>query len=302
MPTATDILLGFILPAILVGVAMVIGWWPKRDGRWIGAIEFSVAFALAACSIAGAPRWPPGTGDASSWLVWFTIPIGLLGFLDALLRPPTWFRALLLFILVRIGAGLLIAPTIQNSGTQALSTLWSMNVWIDCMAAAAVIFWVSLETLAGRVSGVTIPLLLFLTFGAAAAIFGLSDNAKQSEEAAALSGLALAVVILARPLRISADRGMVLAAFVPLVGMLTFVHVYSYTEPPPTSVALLLLAPLLGWCGELPAVKGMGAGKQWAIKLIPVLLLLAAAIGITARQFLQSSDAAAKQSSQQQDF
>jgi hypothetical protein len=301
LPTPKEILLDFVLPAILTGVALLVGWFPRRNGRWIGAIAFSAGFALADCQIAGTPHWPPGTGDAAFWIVWFIVPIAFLGLLDALLRPPYWLRAMLLFVLVRLGTAILIAPVIPKSGADANGTNWSMGIWLDSFAAATAIFWLGLETLAERTPGTLLPILLTLTFAGAAAVLGLSDNVRPSQECAALAGLAMAAAILARPLRLAFDRGAVLAAIVPMMGMFAFAHFYSYNEPPVASIALLLLAPLLAWCGETKWVKESGPTIQWIMRIIPVLLCLAAAIFVTAHQFQSSASSADKQGMQQYD-
>ena len=301
MPTPKEILLDFILPACLTGVAFLIGYWPRRNGRWIGAIAFGAGFALADCQIAGAPRWPPGTGDAAFWIVWFTAPIALLGWLDALLCPPNWLRTGLLYVLVRVGIALLIAPVIPKSGADANSTIWWTEIWLDCFGAAAAIFWLGLETLAERTPGTLLPILLVLTFGGAAAVLGLSDNVRSSQECAALGGLALAGAILARPLGLAFDRGAVLAAIAPMLGMFAFAHFYSYTEPSVASIALLLVAPLLAWCGETKIGRKLPPAARWAVRLIPVVLALALAVLMTAHPFQQSPNSADKQSGQQYD-
>jgi hypothetical protein len=57
LPTVHEILTGFVLPSILAAVALTIAWFPRgkgRDGRWMGALAISGAFALADCVIGGA--------------------------------------------------------------------------------------------------------------------------------------------------------------------------------------------------------------------------------------------------------
>jgi hypothetical protein len=72
--------------------------------------------------------------------------------------------------------------------------------------------------------------------------------------------------------------------------MLLFVHFYSYTEPPGVAVGLYLAAPLLAFVSDLPACRSWNKKRRWTARLVPVLLALAAAAGLTARQFLAAAD------------
>jgi hypothetical protein len=283
MPTPGEIVFNFILPALIVAGGLWL--FPKP---WIGAIVVSAAFALADSGIAGRPHWPPGSGDASFWLVWFTIPIALLGLLDALLKPPHWLRAGLLFVLVRLCARLLLAPLTAHA---APVDLWSMEIWLDALGAAVVVWWLGMETLAGQPAPL-FSIVLFIVCAGAAAVLGLSNDIKPSQAAAALTGMAIMTVLASFWRHAALDHGLALAFAMPLFGLFTLVHFYYYTEPPAASVALLAIAPLLA--------LGFG-GRRWAIRLIPVVLTVAAAVGLSARQFLQLQEAH-KAAAQSEDY
>lgn len=297
MPTPGEIFLQFVLPALLVGVALLIGWWKTRNGRWIGAIAISGGFALSACGIGGLPHWPPGSGDASFWLVWFAIPVGLLGLLDALFRPPIYLRVILVFLLLRIESGEILAAMLSRP----VSSGGVSPLWLYCFATFGTVIWLLLETLAARASGMTLGVTLTFLFAFAGAILGISDNVKASKEAVAIMGMSIAATVLARPLKICFDRSILLAVLVPLLGILVFVNFYSYTPPPIGSVILLLIAPISAWCGDLPGIKKWRPGKRLALRLIAVGLSLAAAFAVTAHDVLQPSRSADKQSTMQGD-
>ena len=307
MPNISDILRDFVVPALIVAAAFAIGWWPGgkgRDGRWIGAIAVSAAFAAAYCAIGGTPRWPPGTGDASYWLIWLAAPTALLGWLDALLRPPTWLRAGLLLVLMRIAAAIIIAPLVPRSGDSAMSTLWLMQISLDVVALAATVWWLAWETLAVRpaTGGMFTPVLLVVVLAGAAAILGLSNNVKPSQVVVALAGTAIVAVLAAWRWQVKLDRGAMLAWSVPLPLLLLFVHFYSYTEPPAVCVVLLLATPLLAFAGDLPMFRDWRPGWRWTVRLAPVVLALAAAAGMTARAFASSPVDQGQQSGQQDGF
>ena len=79
------------------------------------------------------------------------------------------------------------------------------------------------------------------------------ENDVSAQAAIALTGIAAVATILSFILSLSLERGAVPALVVPLLGMLLFVHFYSYTEPPGVAVALYLAAALLAFVGDLPA-------------------------------------------------
>jgi hypothetical protein len=290
LPNLSDIFFDFLLPALIVAAAWVIAWRPKHNGRWIGALAVSGGFAIAYCGIGGAPHWPPGSGDASFWLIWFTAPTALLGLLDALIKPPLWLRAIILLFLVGAAAKALAAPLGSNGPTSQYLAIW----WL-----AAVICWLAWESLAARKAGALGPVVLALTLAASAAVLALSNNIKPSQGAAALTGMAIAAGVLTFIRHgISLDRGAMLAWIVPLLGLFLFVHLYSYTEPPTACVVLILLAPILALAGDLPRLRR----GRWAMILAPVVLALAVAVGLSARQFLQSPADTTPQGQQPGDF
>lgn len=281
MMSLPEIFRNFMLPALIVVAALAIGWWRGRDGRWIGGIAIAGAAAAAQCAIGGSPRWPPGTGDAAFWLVWFCAPVAVLGFFDALLRPPDWLRALILLIIARLGVRALLAPLAAHASADVA---WGMEMWVDGISAAAVLWWFTLETQAERLPGATVPLILAVVAGGCAVMFGKTDNVKPAQAAMALAAIGLAAAALGWRVRsLSLARGGVLAFIVPLLGLMVFVHFYSYTEPPLISCGLILAAPLLAWAGHLPGVRRLGSAWRFAVRLILVAIVVALAVTLTVR-------------------
>jgi hypothetical protein len=290
LPKLSDIFVDFILPALIVAAALAIAWRPKRNGRWIGALAVSAGFAIAYSGIGGSPHWPPGSGDASYWLIWFTVPTAVFGLFDAIVKPPSWAGALVLWILILPAIKAMAAPLGPHGASAAEIAIWT---------AMAVIWWLAWESLAARQPGPLAPTLLALALAASAAVMGVSNNIKPSQGAVALTGMAIAALILSCLIRgIYLDRSAMLGWIIPLLGLFLFVHLYSYTEPPTASVVLILLAPILALAADLP---GLRRGR-WAMILVPVILALAAAVGLSARQYLQSPAAAAPQGQQPGDY
>jgi hypothetical protein len=306
MPTAGEILQDFVLPAIIVAVGLVIGVWPwgrkPGDGRWIGAIAVSAAFALADCGIGGTPRWPPGSGDASYWLVWFAIVVALAGLLDALLKPPFWLRAGVIFVLMRAGGALLVTPLVPHGAGDA-AAIWSMGIGLDIAALAATLWWMGLETFAEKNPGPVTPLVLTITLLGLGGALALGNDIKPSQLAVALMGMAIAATVVAAIWKnISLARGAILAWVVPVLGTLAVVHFYYYTEPPALAVGLLLIAPLLAFCGDLPAAQKLGPKGRLTVRLAPVALAVLAGLGLAAQQFFHSQANDSKTASQQDEY
>ena len=273
----SEIFHNFILPALIAAVGLAFGWGlpalffksarrvPWREGRWIGGLAVGAGFAAAECAIGGAPPWPPGKGDAGYWLIWFTVPVAALGLLDALFRPPTWLRAGVLFVAVRVGLRALVAPLAARADAGAA---WSAETWLDGLGGAVTLWWLALERQAERMHRGVAPVVLAMVLAGAAAVFGLSDNVKPSLAAAALAAMAVAAALLAWPLKdLSLGRGAVLAFVVPLFGLLAFIHFYYDSQPPAAS---LRCSPpprcSLGWptsrdCGSFGGSNRGGGGK-----------------------------------------
>jgi hypothetical protein len=162
------------------------------------------------------------------------------------------------------------------------------------------IVWV---TMARKNSGPLVPVLMALALAASGLMLILSNNIKPSQGVIALTGTAAvaAVVGWLRP-NLSLNAGAILAWTFPLLGLGTLVHFYSYTEPPAGSVGLILLAPLLALAGDLPAVRRWSPRRRATLRLVPFVLALAAAVGLSVRQYFQAETAATQHATQQDEY
>jgi hypothetical protein len=178
-----------------------------------------------------------------------------------------------------------------------------MNIGLDLAALPATLWWAALETLADQNPGPFTPLILTLTLFGIGGALALGNDIKPSQLAVALGGMAAAATAIAWKWKtISLSRGAILAWTIPVLGTLAIVHFYYYTEPPAPAVALLLLAPLLAFCGDLPPVRGLGRRARLTVRLAPVVLEVLAALGIAARQFFHSQTNESKNASQQDEY
>src|SRR5277367_6697910 len=96
MPPISYLLTAFVLPAVIVAA----GIWFRC--RWLNAIIFPIAFVIAEWKIHGRLPGAPGTGDAGYWIIWFAMPLLILGLLDSIFRPPIAVRAGIFFVFALI--------------------------------------------------------------------------------------------------------------------------------------------------------------------------------------------------------
>jgi len=283
MLPASVILLGFLLPALIAAVGLAWGW------RWIGPAVVCGAFALAFWKVRQAPGWPPGRADVVDWIFYFAVAIGLLGTIDALLRPPLWLRAVLLVVLWRI----MVRTLLQRLAADSLPV--PAEQAIDLTTLAALLWWLGLENLAEKNPSFIAPLLLAILSGASAVLLFGWGTMEEAKLAAAIGGISLAATaacVIRR--RSSPPRGA--ASALGLVLLLLLVHGYFYAPdelPAAQQIysGIFLVSPLLAFAGDLPGPRRWRPPWRLAARLLPVLLAVGAAAACSAHDFLQAQNA-----------
>ncbi len=290
-----QILAGMVLPAVLLGLAILAAWrpWNRRataDARWIFAPIVSLGFCVGYWNFELKLGWPPG-GNVLFLLFYFAIPLAILGLLDSLLKPPLWLRAIVLLLLWRIFVRLLLLPQIprQISGPAA-------ELWIDALSLMALAWWLTFEHLADRSPGVATPLILAALAGASAILLAMGWHIQASAAmAAALAALSVAAMVLAVwNARISFSRGF--AQTIALLLQLVLIHGYFYTDDALTTAqqiwaGLLVASPLLAFTGDLPVFRRRHPAFRLAARTIPVLIVLGIVCAATVRDFVQADQA-----------
>jgi hypothetical protein len=293
MPTISTIVVGFVLPVFLTAAGLAVAWrvWNPRataDGRWIGGPLLGAALAMAFWNLRAKPHFPPGTGEVIEWFFWLAVGLGILGWFDAVARAPFWLRAIVVLFIWRLAMRLMLWPLM--TGTLSLP-----EEWIDFLSLGAMVWWWSVETVAANSSGLSAPLLLLILCGGSAAMLASWHIVGSAMVAAAVAMICGGVAVIAfwRG-RVSLDRGAVGAVALTLLALL--VHGYFYTgdtlsRSQQIFAVVLLVSPMLALGGDLPAAAKLRPGWRLAVRLLPVILAVGVAAGMSLREAARADQA-----------
>jgi hypothetical protein len=268
---------GLGLPAVLAAALMVLGKRPWRRpareaGGWSEPLALAAAFAAAYLWTRGLPPWPPR--EALDWLLGLGLLAGVLGALDAHLRPPAWLRIGLALPLMGAVPTLVLWPILEHewSAWQAVANLAGLGAMLFGL-------WSALDRIGRRASGPALPLGLWLAAGGGALSLALSGTATWALMGVSVS-VALGILWLLESFRSGAEAGRAAAApFTVLMGGLWIAGAF-YAELPAASLGMLVLGSLA--VGLVPLVTGSGMGERglaWTlIRIAPVALLAAASV------------------------
>lgn len=267
-----------LVPAILAGLCLLISWhaWRRRtlaqEGHWGGAAAVALGYFAGHVLLTSWPPIPPA--KAVDWLAYLALAAGAAG-LTQRHWGKHWYAAWPLMLLLGcLFAALLLRSYLEYNWGRREGMLWIIGLGI-----ATAVLWNTLERLATKRTGASLPLSLWLICAAASAAFVLSGSGLLGQLAVTLAAVFGAAVVLAwwAP-GLSLASG-TLTAFVPIYAGL-LIQAYFYSELPIWSAILLYLAPFALWFGERRRIYFM---KPWKAALARLLtigapLALAAAI------------------------
>ena len=262
------------VPAILAGICFLVSWraWSRKSlakhGHWGGAAAVMLGFLSAYVLLVSWPPMPPA--KAMDWMPYLILIAGAAGVTQRY-WGERWYAAWPLNLLLGgLFAGVLLRSYLQNTWERSEGIFWILG-----LAAAMTLLWNTLERLAAKRTGASLPLSLWLICAAASVAYAMSGSALLGQltgSVAAVFGAAVVLAWWAPGLSLAAGTP---AVFAPLyTGLL--LQAYFYSELPFWSAILLYLAPYALWFGEARRVYYT---KPWKAALTR-LLIIGAPLGI----------------------
>ena len=261
---------GVGLPLIAAAVS---GWWVPADAgeRLSRRTVLAPAVATAAMVIAflglyGAP--------AEQWQSVMWVPLVGLG---GALVWTFWRRSL---------SVPLVAAVVAAGSMAAVWPVLARETWAirSCGAIVAFVLILLVEPVARRRPGPAVPIALGLSLGGTAGLILLSGFLKLALPVAAL-GFAIGGLGLVALFRRRAVGGWgVVAVAAPVLAqapLVAWLYMTSGGDTMPIAAFFLVaLAPLGLWVGELPFVLGWRAWLAASLRIVAVLVLVGAGVGL----------------------
>jgi hypothetical protein len=292
--TILQLVCGLLGPAVVVLLAGALACRFCSDASWVFGPAIAAGFALAYWNFEPAPAWPP-TANVVYLLFYLALVGGVLVYADAMLKPPTWLRALAFALLWRIAARLFLQRQVPVSMSES-----ELAGWIDVWTIVTTGWWLAFETMAERWPGVSVPLLLGMLSIAGAIFLTMGWHIQGSGAmAGAVAGMCVPGVVLGViSRRVLFARGF--AAMIVLLLQLLLVHGYFYTDDTLTNrqellFGILLGSPLLAFIVEIPLIRRQRPLWQLLGRIVFVGIVLATICTITLRDYIKTEQAAAMQ-------
>jgi hypothetical protein len=282
MFTATDIVVGFVLPGVVCAVILVLAWRPWRrgeravDGRWAGAIAIGVGYAIGYWRLVGDLRFPPSSPD--NWILYLMPVVMGVGVLFCSMPPAPKTRVLCVLVVCALLNWLLIKPLVGEGMSRLVGGMWVVGG-----ALGMTVWWLGLNKIARRGPRVLGPAVAMMVAAGAAAILGDGGLALRGGFPLGVLAVELAAtcVIAAWAKQFSLAGGGTTAVTLVVLGTVLYGYHYIYPEPGGRMVgglAVVLAAPALGSVIALPRVRRLA---PWARTVVGAgAVALAVATGV----------------------
>ena len=275
-----NIAIPVLWPSIAIALLfMLVAWWPARNpakkshpvanAYWAGAAAIGIAFVVSFLVILNG--WP-GFQPKQSWQ--WLLHIGAVGAVAGV------FAAFFPQLIARFAIALVLAWAV-GWVFHAPRIIEPQLAWKVGVGAAAFVFLITVEPLASRGSGVSIPLSMMLLFGGASLLIKESRAANLSLAAASCSA-AWGAVALASLFNshLSVARGPIYVVAALWPALLALGEFERRGGVGRISFIVLAIAPLTLWVAELPVFKKLKAWQMIAARATLVATPIAMSIGL----------------------
>jgi hypothetical protein len=267
MLSAREILLGFILPALIAAGLLILAFFrPLRAHSWLLTLGLAVGYMVGYLGMWGARPFPPI--DTTHWLLYLPIPAAILG----LLISSRWFPSALsipLVLVLYVATSLAILRPIFETITfpQAAEV-------VALISLAGVLSFASLSTLAARDRSSSIHLIMFFILAGTAQVILMAKTAYVAWTALILVAALAGALPLVWRLPISWRGGPTL--LVVLLWHALLISSFFFSRLSSSNAMLLLIAPHLAWLAEGRRVQAWPKVPRTifrvTVPLIPMLI------------------------------
>ena len=259
MLTGRELIHALLVPVLVAGLVTTIGRW--RRWPWAMPVAAGAGF-LAGYGLLGLPALPPR--DGTDWLFWLTIPLALLGVVEATFsRRWSWIFGAAAAGLIAL---VLLLP-LMRVGSVPPASAWATILALAAFAAGVVLM---LRFAIDRLGPVATLAGLCITVGGAGVIV-MSSNLRIVGIYGLAAAAALApVALLSRDLR--AARGVSLFATALVAGLLVAGRYYPDPGVTWTHFILVLAAPLLLPVAAIVPMKRHGLRAVIAVVAVTVFI------------------------------
>ena len=261
------ILLGFLLPAVIVGSALVFARrWPR-----LGPPAVGLGFLVGHYGVVGAlPSFPPP--GSTQMLFFLAAGAGMVGWFEGRGTARTQLGLLAPRVVVSALVPLLLLRNLLRH--------WEARAAFDTVGLAALallVAWSGTDALAERRKGPSLAACLWLAATGASLSLMISGFALGAQFAGVVASMLGAVFVAAwiRP-ELSLARGLDTVVML-LLGALCVTGVHL-AELPSLAGLLLVLAPLAAWLVELGPLAGLPPRRAAALRFAAVLIPVAIAL------------------------
>ncbi|WP_133622138.1 hypothetical protein [Bradymonas sediminis] len=295
---AAQLFFGGILPALVMGIALLIGALiagkedrsddaPPGVRPWAAASGFGLAFGAGFLALVGAPDFLPG--NAMHWLFYMALVAVGVGVIEGIRHTNDGLRAALRLGLALLTFRLTLGFMVEHHWDGASAWIWLGGLTLGSNALMN-----ALDRAAQERPGAMVPLAMTLMSAGGAAVLVLTGSARVGQLMGVMTAAATATLVVAwlRPgLRVSRGGstvfGLLFSALLAY-GYFTSADVPAFADAlnHPQTLATLLVAasPLMLWVSGQNPIKRMTSWRAALASAALVATPLAAGLLVAANQ------------------